>query len=161
MTKSKLDVLLFALEDDEADLIRLRRILEESIVAEFQMFDNKHKFLEKFHKHVHIAIIDHSLDDDTTGLEIMQRVLEINRLCYVIIVSGNRNPNLVIEYFHEGARKYVFKDDPKFEEKLKSYINKAYQKFEDIIAFFEDQQSVANSIETKRGNCYENMERVT
>jgi len=136
----KIQIQLFVLDDDKETHDIIREALSGIDPNSYRMFDDYEEFIKSVDKFVHIAIIDHRLGGGKTGLEVMKELLAINPNCYVIIISGFLDAQLIMKYQEEGSRVFIDKNDYRnFAGKLETYVTKAYSLFNNMVEFIENQ----------------------
>lgn len=156
--ETKILIRLFALDDDAFTRKEIKDALDHADIENYEIFSDHVEFLEKFNEHVHIAIIDHHLDGPLTGFEVMEQLLDINPACHVIIISGNKNPDMILKYWDAGSYKFIHKYDPAFIGKLVVGVNKAYRKINSILSFYQAQLERRN--EKTNADAHRKLDRV-
>jgi response regulator of citrate/malate metabolism len=90
------------------------------------------------------------LNEKLTGLDVMKIVLAKNTECFVIIISGQQDPDVVADFLNGGAWKYVNKNNPKFLNIMVDFILLAIKEYEkqlmlaDINSKMSDMQNLSN-----------------
>lgn len=137
--KNKILIRVFGIDDDPDMREQIVDILNNADINNYEMFEHPKEFFESLDEHVHIAIIDDRLGYGETGMGVMKKLLGINPYCYVIIISGVADPNLIIKYQEEGSGVFILKDNTNFAGKLVFYVNKTYRRIYSFLEFQERQ----------------------
>lgn len=137
MTKD-LKITIFGLDDDEETLDIMEHIFLDNGIGEYMKFYKEDDFCANFHEDVHIAIIDHYLNGEPRGFDIMKKIHEYNKSreaidCRVIIISGQRKYEVVKHYLNNGAKGYIDKDDPNFSILLVEYVSREITEVKKIL----------------------------
>lgn len=110
------------LEDDRTYLKILGTLLEKAGIPNYKLFQDPEDFLNISNGHTHIAIIDHRLGD-TSGLEVVTRLLRKNPDCFIIVISAEGSESIVAEYMNADCDRYIRKGDMGFREKFIQFVN--------------------------------------
>jgi len=115
---SKLNV--FLVEDNLLYRKALKSHLEENIHnIDIQTFNNGEEMLDRINQNPDIVVLDYMLQTSATkarnGLSILKKIIFRKPYTPVIILSEQRNKNLVTELVDQGAYDYVSKFDNGFE----------------------------------------------
>lgn len=111
---------IFLLEDNEVYLNTVTEMLDMWGVKNYHAFTSHHEFMNKFEE-VDIVILDHTLKEGMTGLEMIERIYKRNWNCYIIVLSGSSDGEIILNYLNKGADKYVLKGSNEVRE-LKQFI---------------------------------------
>lgn len=108
--------------DDDVDINgMLAELAKELGIHNAFFYECPTKFLEELTDDLSICVIDHSLPG-MTGLEVLKKVKEKNKDSFVIVMSGQENMHVAIEYTNAGVDKYIYKDiKGKYLLKLEEY----------------------------------------
>ena len=113
--------------DDNSDIrFLICNILEEKnhIIRQAANFAQASLEIEK--KIPDLAIIDIKLDkSDKDGIELLKKIMKINSVVPVIMISGHANVQLAVEAIRLGA--YEFLEKPFSTEKILNYVNRALE----------------------------------
>lgn len=120
-TTTSVNILTYILEDDEEIHEVIKDILQKKDFKNYLFFSDPAQFLENLTADINICVLDHYLTG-TTGLKMIKEVKAKNKNSYVIVVSGQRNFNIAIQYLNEGADKYIDKDTEDYIFTLVSYL---------------------------------------
>lgn len=101
---------VFVLEDDEFYGKLVEKALLEEDRFDVRIFQQGHDLLNNLHENPDIVTIDHLLPD-MEGLEILKKVRAYNDQIIPVIVSGQDKVDIVVEFYHHGARDYIIKKD--------------------------------------------------
>lgn len=123
-------ILTYILEDDKVTGELIAEILKNNSIVDYKIFDNSSEFFTALTPEVQICVIDHYLGEKLTGLEVMKIVLAKNPDCFVIIVTGQGNHDVVVDFLNYGAWKYVKKSNPKYLNELVDYVLLAIKEIE-------------------------------
>lgn len=103
--------------DDDGDLMEVLNIIFKSnpdIVPKFECFTSADDFLKAITPDVQICIIDFYLKG-INGLDLIKTVVKTNPACWFIMLSGQDNMDVVIEFMNNSyGTRYIKKgsDDP-------------------------------------------------
>jgi hypothetical protein len=156
--------MLGVLEDDKEFLTEFYKKVATRSGISVQMFPTSETFIEHLTEDIHIAIIDHFLDplsraNSITGLDVMEKILEINPFAYIIVVSAQPSMEIAIKYINgtpktkwKGCWKYIDKrgrtdDDVQTEALI--YVDFAITQIQEEIAFFSPIQIMLSETEKK------------
>lgn len=123
----KLNVLTHVLEDDIDVIAMLEKLFKLNGLNDSRFFVDAEEFISEMHENVHIAVIDYYLRGPLNGLEVMKIILSQNPLCKVIMISGQHDMNVVIDFCNSGGFRYVDKNDTKYSDYLVSYMQEAIE----------------------------------
>lgn len=128
-----------AFEDDSDFRENFEKKAAEMGFKNIRACEAKKEFIAHMTKEVHICVLDHFIDNETTGLSVMEEIFKINPYAFVIIVSGQVSKGVVIEYLNKGAWKYVDKgirrqDD--YEAEVFGYVEQALKEIRSEVLFF-------------------------
>lgn len=124
--------MILVLDDNISDLEFIARHLKKNGITDFKLFDNPDLFLKEIDEDVITVVLDHQLGV-TTGFEIMEDVIDLNPICFIIILSGNSDPHIIMEYGNHDAFRYVLKNDEGYLDKIVFYIRQAEDRLNRII----------------------------
>lgn len=114
---TSVNILTYILEDDKEIHSIISDLLRQHNFTNFHFFVDPETFLASLTADINICVIDHYLTG-TTGLDMIQQVKDKNENSYVIVVSGQRNFDIAIEYLNQGADKYIDKNKVDYIERL-------------------------------------------
>lgn len=121
---SPLNIMTYLLDDDKDITELMRDVFKENGLENVQFFNKGRDFIENLNEDVHIAVVDHYLNNGVTGLDVLMKVNEINPDCIKIAVSGLTDEKIIIEYINKGGvTHWVRKDNENYLEELVKYIN--------------------------------------
>ncbi|HEY9004510.1 sigma-54-dependent transcriptional regulator [Ohtaekwangia sp.] len=108
---SKKYVTRIFLVDDDPIITRFIKIsLEQNDLYDVHVFENGKDFLNNLHLAPDIVIIDYNLPD-MSGVEILQRIKEINPDIRTILLSGQEKLEVVVEAYNKGVNNYIIKNE--------------------------------------------------
>ncbi len=102
------------LEDDEDMIQLIDDLFKESGIKDYFLYSSSNDLLKRLEECVdciHLLVIDYYLKEQYTGIDIMKIVREKYPYCYVIVVSGQVNTNVVVDFLNSRADKYIIKDN--------------------------------------------------
>lgn len=99
---------IFIVEDDPAFGNLLDYTLSENEKYEVELFDNSNDFLNSLSSNPDIIILDYHLPG-TNALELFQHIFQYNSQIHVIVLSGQKDVNVVVECYKQGIRHYIVK----------------------------------------------------
>lgn len=140
----QLTIMLLSVEDDRETLDLLEEIFRENGFDNCKFFTNPQDAIEAINEEPSICILDYWLRPDLTGLEVLKRVKEKNKDCYVIGFTGNHDFKKMREWFNQGLNKLVDKDEAGYLNELITYVREAIAKLKDD---FEWHASLLKEIE--------------
>lgn len=112
----------YILEDDDITVELIGEILKSNAVVDFKIFTSSSDMIGQLTPEVQICVIDYFLGEKLTGLDVMKIVLASNPDCFVIVISGQQDPEVVADFLNNGAKRYVNKKDPKYLNKMVDYV---------------------------------------
>jgi DNA-binding NtrC family response regulator len=123
---------IFILEDDKDDVQFIDQAFKMSDIKNYEFFYNPKEFFALFNDNVPIAIIDGRLPG-MNGEEALERVLNVNKKCRVIMMSGVVTAEAALNFWNMGAKNFVEKK-PGWETRLAKYTKFHVQEVESEIA---------------------------
>jgi DNA-binding response OmpR family regulator len=114
-------------DDDELIIEAIKHELSKEGNFQVEYYSDGKEFIERLTKDIDIAIIDYVLPY-FDGLTILKEINKVNRNCYTIILSAQDEKDPIIEMLNEGAFKYVDKEKPNWNKKLKEFTHQAYER---------------------------------
>lgn len=137
--------MIHLLDDSEYDLEIIERYLIKHGRTDFKSFTDEDLFLKELSRDVLVVLIDHHLSKGT-GLQVMKQVLKINPICYPIIVSGDDNVKVILDYVDCDCFRYIIKKiDENYLPKIVQAINSAEVRINNIIEYFNAHANTANN----------------
>jgi DNA-binding NtrC family response regulator len=112
-----LNIMLGVLENDKDFLAEFYKRVAERPGITVKMYPSSQDFLEHLSKEIHIAIIDHYVDR-MNGLEVVDKIKEVNKYAYIIIVSGQGDFKVLQSYMRKRVFDYIDKRDFKHQDEL-------------------------------------------
>jgi DNA-binding NtrC family response regulator len=129
--------MIHLLDDSRYDLELITKCLEKNKIYDYKSFTNEELFLQELNTNVVVVLIDHLISAGKTGLEIMKEVVERNPICYPIIVSGNENTKVILEYVDNDCFRYILKSDKDYLSKIVKAVKQAEDRIERIKKYFD------------------------
>jgi DNA-binding NtrC family response regulator len=135
MNKPVLNILTYVLDDDEVVLMLIEKAFENAGIKDFKLFTKSNDLLNE-EMVPHIAIIDYMLKEEgINGLDVTKILLKKNPNCYVIIMSGQDNWEVLKGFMNSGARYYVEKKNNYLAE-VAEQVNEAARKLKMDLDFY-------------------------
>jgi len=122
-----INVVTFVLDDQEFVLQLIKKSFDEYGIDNYLMYSNADDFVTHFDKHVNIAVIDFYLGGDLTGLDILKMCMSKNEDCYVIMISGTSDEQLIIDAMEAGCRHWIKKEN-NYAAKIAGCVKKGTEK---------------------------------
>lgn len=122
MMSKSLNIFFFGLDDDR-DLLELMEDLIKKIgIENYKLFTSYKHFIEEMTDGIHVCVIDHLLGAGMTGIDICNEIKRRNADSYVIVMTGQRNFDVVVEYLNSCASKYIDKNRRDYLELFEKYV---------------------------------------
>lgn len=104
-----LKIEIFVIDDDESIIEVIDIIFKMNGIQNYRLFTDPYELLKNLNDNVHICIVDYKLNG-MNGLELIKEVVKRNRHCLFIMLSGQTDNKVIIEYMNSvfGSR-YVEK----------------------------------------------------
>lgn len=100
---------IFLVEDNEMDSLFMDHKLRETLMNyDLVTFRTGEECLRHLHLEPDLVILDYMLTGKN-GLEILKQVKNINDNIPVVLISNQREVEVVVEAFHQGATDYIIK----------------------------------------------------
>lgn len=123
MEKPKLNILIYVLDDYQATLDAISISFDNAEIRGYRLFTSADDFIKSLNDDVHIAVIDYWLKGaDVNGLQVCRLLLEKYPQCFVIIMSGQEDNDVIVDFLNSGADRYIVRKDAKWIEKLLGYV---------------------------------------
>lgn len=136
--------MIHLLDDSQDDLEIVERYLVRNGITDFKSFTDEELFLKELNRDVLVVLIDHFLPK-RIGLQVMKDVIEKNPICYPIIVSGNDNVRVVLDYVNCDCFRYILKNDENYLSKIVHAIREAEDRISKITKYFNASPYTANN----------------
>ncbi len=101
---------LFVIEDNRTEGMLLQLALAEIDGLEIRTFPNGQAMLDKLHENPIIAIVDLILPD-MSGLELIKKIKAQNEDVRIVVVSAQRNIDVIAELQAQGIYNYLIKSE--------------------------------------------------
>lgn len=138
MQRLNINIVTYVLDDQEMVLQLIEREFYNEGISHYQLFSNETEFLDAITENVHIAVIDYMLSSiDMTGLDVCKKLLEKNPRCLVIIMSGQSDMDVVIDFMNSGAWKYVRKYEKNYLHKVTDFIKQGVKEISADLDFYK------------------------
>lgn len=123
MEKPKLNILIYVLDDYQPTLEAISISFDKAGIKDYKVFNSSIKFIESLNEDVHIAVIDYWLKGaNVNGLQVCRLLLEKYPQCFVIIMSGQEDNDVIVDFLNSGADRYIIRKDQVWIEKLLAYV---------------------------------------
>jgi len=109
-------------EDDPVFLKMLVQTLEKTSNLELTQFNMVKDFMKSLHENPDIVIIDYNLPD-ANGIELIDKITGYNENIKTIVVSGQKDVEVVVKVYKSGADAYIVKNEnclPEIENSIKN-----------------------------------------
>lgn len=139
----------FLLDDDNLIHAALKLAFKRAFIDNVRFFYHSDKFLSAFDETVGVSIIDFNLNEPANGVDILQRVLELNPRCFVIGISNTDDIDVMISFMNNNTRRYVKKSDTQFIEKLvqftKTGLNEA-ERYHELVNELKETRELVSKL---------------
>lgn len=142
-----INVVTFVLDDQQFVLNLIKKAFDEYGIDNYLTYTNTDDFLSHFGSHVNIAVIDHYLGGDLTGLDILKMCMQKNQDCYVIMMSGTAEESVLIAAMELGCRHFIKKENNYAAEVarcVKKGTEKIYHDFKRFAQLLHKQQNLTD-----------------
>lgn len=153
MNPPVLKVMIHVLDDQEMVLRLIERAFLNEGIKEYQLFSSEAEFIDAANDDVHIAVIDYMLTGEHTGLDVCKLLLDKNPRCHVIIMSGNADADVIIDFMNSGAWKYVKKWERNYTGLVVEYVKEATKNIQKDLEFYT---TLINKYNESEGNRNDN-----
>lgn len=123
MNKARVNILSLILDDDHDTLELIQGTLELQGITNFKIFQSVKEFLANLTADIHICVVDYYLDAQFNGYEILLKIKEKNKHSCVIIMSGMKNPDIIIQCLNKGCSYWVDKNKSGYLMELAGAMN--------------------------------------
>lgn len=130
--------MILILDDNIDDLELIGHHFKKNGITNFKLFSDDRLFLNEVNEEVIIVIIDHQIGSLKTGLNVMKDVIDINPVCYPIVVSGNDDPHIIMEYLNSDAFRYVLKNDENYLNTILVFVRQAEDRINKIVNYLKN-----------------------
>jgi len=107
--------LIFFVDDDKMMLNLMEYTFKCRDGYEVKSYFSGEECVENLHLNPDLIILDYYLGDldsnSMSGMDTLAKIVKTNKDLDVIILSREKNPELIQEFIEKGAKKYVIKDD--------------------------------------------------
>ena len=107
--------LIFFVDDDKMMLNLMEYTFKCRDGYEVKSYFSGEECVENLHLNPDLIILDYYLGDldsnSMSGMDTLAKIVKTNKDLDVIILSREKNPELIQEFIEQGAKKYVIKDD--------------------------------------------------
>ncbi|MDN5201019.1 sigma-54 dependent transcriptional regulator [Fulvivirgaceae bacterium BMA10] len=115
-------VKVFIVDDDEMlrDLIKMN--LEELNDVDISLFEDSKDLLDEIHLNPDVVVVDYHLPS-MNGIEVLKEINRQNNDIATIILSGQKDVEVVVDAYKNGAKNYIIKNENTFVELKNSIQN--------------------------------------
>jgi|SRR4030042_4849366 len=107
--------LIFFVDDDKIMLNLMEYTFKCRDGFEVKSFFSGEECIENLYLNPDLIVLDYYLGDldsnSMSGMETLARIVKTNKDFIVIILSREKNPELIQKFMEKGAKEYVIKDD--------------------------------------------------
>ena len=107
--------LIFFVDDDKIMLNLMEYTFKCRDGFEVKSFFSGEECIENLYLNPDLIVLDYYLGDldsnSMSGMETLARIAKTNKDFNVIILSREKNPELIQKFIEKGAKEYVIKDD--------------------------------------------------
>ncbi|GAA0893983.1 hypothetical protein GCM10009122_36630 [Fulvivirga kasyanovii] len=100
----------FVVDDDPVYAMMIGETLKKHELLEFEFFTNAEDCLANLHQRPDIITIDFHLPD-ANGLELLERIRKFDSGIYTVLISGQKQLEVVVEAYKQGATSYLIKNE--------------------------------------------------
>lgn len=149
---ANLPIGIFVIDDDVATVEAIGKVLTDIGKKEnVTLFTDPILMKNSIHKDIHICIVDFFLNHEMNGLDLIKAIVKINPYCYFIMLSGQEDKNIVIDYMNSvyGAR-YIDKSDSKQINKIIEYTNDFEDHIHHVKATYDTLSEAKTELQTMK-----------
>lgn len=132
--------MIAVLDDDIDDLELIDRAFKKSGIIGYKTFLDSKEFLKSVGRETIVIVIDHNLSSGITGFDIMKKAIKTNPLCYAIIVSGQDDPQVILNYMNNDAFRYVVKRGADYVKEVILYVKQAQDRINRIANYIKEHE---------------------
>lgn len=140
------------LEDDNDTLEVIDELFRENGIENYALYSDAQDLLQEFNEDTHLLVLDYILSGALSGYDVMKMVREKNPDCYVIIISGQYNKKVIIEFLNAKADKYIDKNEPGYFPELIQSVQEGIAIIKKKIEITHDLMSAQNAIKKRQAN---------
>ncbi|UII31010.1 sigma-54 dependent transcriptional regulator [Fulvivirga ulvae] len=100
----------FVVDDDPVYAMMIGETLKKHELLEFEFFTNAEDCLTNLNQSPDIITIDFHLPD-ANGLELLERIRKVDSGIYTVLISGQKQLEVVVEAYKQGASSYLIKNE--------------------------------------------------
>lgn len=101
---------IFVVDDDPVYSMMIGETLKKYELLEFEFFANAEDCLAHLHKRPDVITIDFHLPD-ANGIELLERIKKVDSGIYTVLISGQKQLEVVVEAYKLGATSYLIKNE--------------------------------------------------
>jgi DNA-binding NtrC family response regulator len=103
-------ITVFVIEDDEFFASLIHNKLNQEGDYDVKVFEYGKEALNNMNQQPDIVVIDYSLPD-INGIDLLKKIKEINPEVSCVVLSGQKELQVVVEAYKIGAERYIMKDE--------------------------------------------------
>ncbi len=101
---------IFIVEDEPMYLAMLKKALSNAGYTNTAMFSSGEAMVDELYTMPDIVVLDHNLDGDLSGLDVLKKIKSVNPDIHVIFISAQEKMNIALQALKFGAFDYVIKN---------------------------------------------------
>lgn len=108
--------------DDDAYMLEIVGKLLKANNVDILAFNNPVDFLNHLSSDIIVCAVDQDLKAGLTGLDVLKAIKKKNKSSFVIMLSGYKEPDILIDLINNGIDRYVYKNAENYLRVLVDYI---------------------------------------
>ncbi len=114
---------VMALDDDKDAIEMIEETIKSEGITNYKLLTNEDDFENALTDNLSVVVIDHRLNS-RSGLDIVKEVRKRNKDSFIIIYTGHKSGDTIIQYIHAGINEWVDKNDRDHLHQLAAYLKK-------------------------------------
>jgi FixJ family two-component response regulator len=131
-----INICISVLDDEEKVLRTLDETFKEEGITNYRLYTDEKRFLGDADENINMAIIDYALGGELNGVEVCRLLLEKSPHCLVIIITGQGDPDVIIDFMNSGAWRYVRKWPPDYPKQIVQFIRDGAKEIRRDMAYY-------------------------
>jgi FixJ family two-component response regulator len=140
-----LNIVTLILDDDKMVLELIEGSLKDNGITNYKLFYSDADFIDHLSENMNILVIDHHLSAPVSGLDVMKAAIKKNPSVFAIVMSGNYDSRVVVEYLNAGANRFILKNEDDYLEQLIKFVKEGIARFVQDLEFFRRQETLLNA----------------
>lgn len=124
---ARLNILSLVLDDDTEILEIIEGLLKQHGIINYKLFTKYTDLLEQISGGIYVCVLDHFLTGGKTGLDVCKTIKENSKDSYVIVMTGQQDIKVVIDYLNSCADKYIDKNRKDYLDLLIKYMSEGLE----------------------------------